>query len=140
MVQLIAHLVGDYVLQNHWIANHKTSSTWVAMLHAVMYGLPFLLLTRSPAALAVIVVTHLVIDRWRLARVWCEWWGVGYWPSRVLEWRHTERHTNHDTAEALPITPLVREDPPPFLAVWLLILADNTAHLAVNYSAIRWLP
>jgi hypothetical protein len=30
-------------------------------------------------------------------------------------------------------------DVPPFLAVWLLIAADNTLHLAINYAALRWL-
>jgi hypothetical protein len=30
-------------------------------------------------------------------------------------------------------------DVPPFLAVWLMIIADNTIHLCVNYAAMRWL-
>lgn len=28
---------------------------------------------------------------------------------------------------------------PPWMAVWLMIAADNTIHLAVNYAALRWL-
>jgi len=135
MEQLIAHLFGDYVTQNHWMANKKTSSTVVALLHATLYGLPFLLLTRSPWALAVIVVTHAVIDRWRLARYWCEWWGVGYWPSKPVE----ELRRGAAAQVYGPEDPVAREDPPPFLAVWLLIIVDNSIHLLINYSAIRWL-
>jgi amino acid transporter len=31
------------------------------------------------------------------------------------------------------------KDTPPWLAVWLLIVADNAMHLAINYGALRWL-
>ena len=44
MEQLIAHLFGDYVFQNDWMAQNKTSSDWAAVVHAVVYTLPFLLL------------------------------------------------------------------------------------------------
>ena len=135
MTQLICHLIGDYVIQNHWMATRKTSSFPVAMLHAALYGLPFLLLTRSPWALAVIVLTHAVIDRWRLARYWCEWWGVGYWPSRLVGLGYRCVYADERAIDS----PLPRQDPPPFLAVCLLIIVDNTAHLAINFAAMRWL-
>lgn len=85
MPELLAHLVGDYVLQNHAMATRKTSSWAWALLHAVFYGLPFLLLTTDWRALAVIVGTHAVIDRLRLARYWVEFWGVGV-EGRVIAW------------------------------------------------------
>lgn len=53
----LAHLVGDYILQSHWEAQEKTKRWWPALLHAVTYGLPFLLVTQSPWALLVIVGT-----------------------------------------------------------------------------------
>ena len=70
----LAHLVGDYLLQSHWMATEKTKRWWPAAAHALTYGLPFLLITQSPLALAVIVGTHAVIDRYRLARhvVWAK--------------------------------------------------------------------
>ena len=37
MSQIVAHLVGDYILQNHWIAVNKTSNSWIALLHALLY-------------------------------------------------------------------------------------------------------
>ncbi|MFD4210556.1 DUF3307 domain-containing protein, partial [Micromonospora tulbaghiae] len=63
---LLAHLAGDYLLQSHWMATEKSKRWWPAWAHALTYGLPFLLITQSPAALAVIVGTHAVIDRYRL--------------------------------------------------------------------------
>jgi len=59
---LLAHLIGDYILQSDWMANEKTKRWWPAWAHALTYGLPFLLVTQSPLALAVIIVTHAVID------------------------------------------------------------------------------
>lgn len=35
MIQLIAHLLGDYVIQNNWMASNKTKSTWAAMVRRV---------------------------------------------------------------------------------------------------------
>ena len=122
--QLVAHLVGDYILQSHWMATEKTKRSVAAVAHVVCYSLPFLFLTLSPAALAVIIVTHFVIDRWRLARYvvwfknflgpgnpsWAECSGTGYAP-----------------------------DVPPWLSVWLLIIVDNTMHLLCNGLAIAYL-
>jgi hypothetical protein len=122
MPELLCHLFGDYILQNHLMANLKTKSWAWAATHALLYTLPFLLLTRSPAALAVILGTHAVIDRHRLARYWVEFWGVGQlgWASRRAGFT-------------------LDGETPPFLAVWLLILVDNTFHLAINHLALAHL-
>lgn len=122
---LLAHLVGDYLIQSHWMATEKTKRWWPAVAHAVTYGLPFLLITRNPVALAVIVGTHAVIDRYRLARhvVWAKnhLAPVGSVPS----WRECE-------ATGYP------PDTPPWLAVWLLIIADNAIHLSINSAVLWW--
>jgi len=105
------------------MANEKTKRSLAAAVHALTYALPFLLLTTSPAALAVIAGTHFVIDRWRLARfvVFAKNFLA---PSRT--WPTWERcqGTGYD------------KDRPPFLAVWLLIIADNVLHVLINALAI----
>jgi len=108
---LLAHLVGDYLIQSHWMTVEKTKRWWPAIVHATTYGLPFLLITQSPAAMAVIVGTHAVIDRYRLARhvVWAK--------NQLAPAGHR----------------------PAWLAVWLLIIADNTLHLLINAGAVIWL-
>lgn len=123
---LLAHLVGDYLIQSHWMATEKTKQWWPAIAHAVTYGLPFLLVTQSPAALAVIVGTHAVIDRYRLARhvVW----------FKNLAAPKAHRHNWAEcSATGYP------QDTPPWMAVWLMIIADNTIHLAINAAAVQWL-
>ena len=69
---LLAHLVGDYLLQSHWMATEKTKHWWPALAHGITYTLPYLFITQSPLALLVIAGTHIVIDRYRLAKhlVW----------------------------------------------------------------------
>lgn len=124
MEQLVLHLIGDYLTQTDWMAKNKTISTPVAVLHAAIYSLPFMLLTQSVAALAVIFATHALIDRYRLARfvVFAKNWATQ--PS--LQWADCSATGYHN-------------DMPPWLAVWLMIVADNTIHLTINYASMRWL-
>lgn len=122
--QLLAHAVGDYLLQSDWMAAEKTSRLSVALAHALTYSMPFLAMTPSLAAWCVIVATHAVIDRWRLARfvVWAK------------------EHLGPTRPAPLAQCPF-GYDPkkPDWLAVWLLIIADNVAHVAINGAALRWL-
>jgi hypothetical protein len=123
---LLAHLVGDYLIQSHWMAVEKTKRWWPAIVHATTYGLPFLLITQSPAAMAVIVGTHAVIDRYRLARhvVWAK--------NQLAPAGHRPAWAD-SSATGYP------SSTPPWLAVWLLIIADNTLHLLINAGAVIWL-
>lgn len=123
MEQLILHLIGDYVTQSDWMANRKTASTWAAFCHATVYSLPFFFLAAAKAVLA-IWLTHLLIDRFRLARyvVFAKNFLGHPWP----QWENCK------------VTGYPNERPA-WLAVWLLIAADNTLHLAINYMALRWL-
>ncbi len=74
--QLLCHLAGDFFLQSDWVAGNKYTKKWVAALHAVIYTLPFLLLTRNPWALAIICVTHGIIDHYKVANyvAWAKNW------------------------------------------------------------------
>ena len=153
MSELICHLVGDYVLQNHWMAGTKTKSWLAALLHAGLYTLPFLVLTQSALALLVIFGTHALIDRYRLARYWVQFWGIGEEGEvvpLVMLMRGFERIHQRDedgTCYSIYVRPSCDDleerkgaaPAPPFLAVWLLILVDNTMHLAINHAALTFL-
>lgn len=114
--QIVAHLVGDYLFQSHWMATEKSKQNFAAAVHAITYTLPFLFVTWSPIALAIIVGTHFLIDRYRLAR-FVVWLKNGNFRAPVTATGYAD-------------------DVPPFLAVWLLIIADNTLHLLCNGIAI----
>lgn len=151
MEQLILHLIGDYVTQSDWMANNKTKSTWAAFCHANIYSIPFLWLG-SHRAFFVIWFTHLIIDRFRLARyvVWAKNWlgpskpwyreslsgaGVTDRDDGVVERFCTQPTPPFVDCAATGYPP----ERPAWLAVWLLIAADNTIHLAINYLALKFL-
>jgi hypothetical protein len=123
---LLAHLVGDYLIQSDWMATEKTQRWWPAIAHAGTYALPFLAVTQSPIALAVIVVTHAVIDRYRLARHLV-------WAKNLL----SPARYRYPWSECA--TTGYHQDRPAWMAVWLMIIADNTLHLGINYASVRWL-
>lgn len=122
---VLAHLVGDYLIQNEWMAQEKTSRWLPAVAHAVTYGLPFLVITTDPVALAVIVGTHAVIDRYHLAR-------HVVWVKNLL----APAAYRHPWSECS--TTGYHRDRPVWLAVWLMIIADNTIHIMINSVAIWW--
>ena len=124
MEQLLLHLVGDYVTQTDWMARSKVSTTFAALCHAVVYSLPFLLLSPSLAAIAVITLSHFLIDRYRLARY------VAFGKNKLTNWQLNWADCR---ATGFPA------DVPTGQAFWLMILVDNTMHLSINYAALRWL-
>lgn len=139
---VLAHMVGDYIIQSHYCANEKTKRSLPAAIHAVTYALPFLFLTRSVPALAFIIVTHFVIDRWRLARHFI-WFKNFLSPVHVVEdqsshpYRRRLRSWNPPWGECK--TTGFPPDTPIWLAVWLMIVVDNVFHIFLNGVALHWL-
>lgn len=125
------------------------STTWASRFH--------------PWAWLVIFGTHFLIDRFRLARyvVWAKnfmgpkkfWYrsiagGVPHWTDDV-EYIKTMKGDGFKADDyyifygAMPPLWACPTGYPPttpiWLSTWLLIIADNTLHLAINYAALRWL-
>lgn len=141
MEQLILHLIGDYVTQSDWMANGKTSKYGPALAHATVYSLPFVLLTHSWLALFVIWSTHFVIDRFRLAKyvVWAKNLIQpsvamrGFDPYSESARKERARFSwGNCKATGYP------SETPVWLAVSLMIIADNTMHLAINFLSIKY--
>lgn len=153
---LVAHAVGDYILQSHYMATNKTTKIVAALVHVLTYALPFLFITRSVPALVFIAGTHFVIDHWRLARhvIWLknfigpmEWVEVGpvvYGDGRnhgrigPTNRRMVWRSTNVSWAEArenngFPATT------PMWMSFWLMVIVDNLCHILLNGAALQWL-
>lgn len=125
--QIFAHVAGDYILQSHWMAAEKTRRHLAAAIHAAIYGLPFLIAFRpSWLALAAIVGTHFVIDRWRLARF------------VVFAKNFLAPRCNWQAWEDCSGTGY-HKDVPAWLSVWLLIIVDNAMHIGINALALRYL-
>ena len=141
--QLVAHLVGDYLLQSDWMSSEKTKQNLAAYVHAMAYSLPFLFFTPSRLAWLFIVGTHFLIDRYRLAKYVC--WAKNFLaPRREISGR--------DVNGIMTIFSNVRNwpwhecqttgygpDKPIWMSTWLLIIADNTMHIICNGVALSYL-
>jgi hypothetical protein len=156
--QVLCHLVGDYIFQSDWMALNKTKNSKACLAHAFTYTLPFCLMTLDLKALVFILLTHFVIDRWRLVR-------YVNWIKNFLAPKWLERLSLGDTGISVQTTskgsscdaPLVKltlirnhpwvacegtgyhKDRPPWMAVWLMIIADNTLHILLNGLALKYI-
>lgn len=123
---VLAHLAGDYLIQSDWMANEKTKRWWPAIAHGLTYTIPYAFITQSPLALAVIAGTHIIIDHYRLARH-ISWFKNQAAPKAFRSKWEDCKGTGYSPDKA------------PFMAVWLMIIADNTIHLIINAVAVLWL-
>ena len=123
----LAHLIGDYILQNDWMANEKTKRWTPAVIHGVMYTVPFAFITQAWLALLVIGGTHIIIDRYRLAKGLI--WAINQTCPKDYRYTWAEAKDNAGYSASKPI----------WMSVWLMFIIDNTCHLVINSAAIAWL-
>lgn len=63
MIDLVfCHLVGDYVLQIDFIAKTKGENWYHLLVHCILYILPFRIVYGIDWRLAVLLVTHIIVD------------------------------------------------------------------------------
>jgi hypothetical protein len=109
--QLIIHAVGDYLIQNDWMAQNKKvlslKGELACQVHCITYSLPFLLIGSWSAVLA-IYLTHYAIDRS----------GFVMWFMQV---------TGKSDFTKPPLGP------------WSIIAVDNVFHLVCNYLSLHFI-
>ena len=134
---ILAHLIGDYLLQTHWMAVNKTNRWLPAIIHGVVYTLPFLFITTSIPALLVIALSHALIDRYRLAKHFSyfknlfgpreKYYDGNNWVYKKRLWKDYKANNGYPPGT------------PEWLSTFLMIIADNTIHILINIGAILWL-
>jgi hypothetical protein len=124
--QIVAHLIGDYVLQPHWMAVQKTEKIQIAAGHALLYLVPFLIMRPSWLTMLLIVTSHFVIDHWRLSRfvVWAQ--------NQFGPKQYRIAFPRDRTGDGLPWTM------PLNVFTFLLIVTDDVLHLVAN-SVAFWI-
>lgn len=91
---IIGHMVGDYLLQNDWIAANKTKDSLVCALHAMLWTAAVGCFARVSVVsdlvglgcFAWLFGTHFVIDRWRLAARNMEYTGQRDFKQNMAPW------------------------------------------------------
>lgn len=122
--QIVAHIVGDFILQTDWMAREKVRRSFACLVHVVVYTLPFLWLTQVPETLLVIAGTHFAIDRWRL-------------PKYLIWVRNLPFPGNRPWSESSQTG--FGKDVPDDMARLLYIIVDGICHVLINGVAIHYL-
>lgn len=155
---VLAHFIADWLWQSQYMAEKKLNAWRPALLHVTVYGLVFWALVGPPLpALAVIVGTHYLIDRYRLARH-INWAANFIAPIRRIKLDPPLRRYRPLSPEG-PMGWTIkrhvwRSDNPPWsqcstygsppgvpdhIAFLVMIAIDQILHLVANYVALRWL-
>jgi len=120
MLQIILHGIGDYLIQNDWMALNKKKLSWkgelACQVHCITYALPFFIIGSWQAVLA-IYLSHYLFDRTNI---------VGWF----LAIRNGVFHTKNNGFGT---------DRPFVITIWLYIITDNIFHIICNYLAIMFL-
>ena len=63
---IYAHLIGDYLLQNDWMAFNKKAVGWrgniICFVHVIVYTIPFYLCNLESWQIVAIAIQHYVLD------------------------------------------------------------------------------
>lgn len=133
MIQLFLHAIGDYLVQNDWMALNKKLRTWkgelACQIHCITYSLPFLFIASWKAVL-LIYISHYIIDRFNL---------VGYYLAIKNNVRHKGENINGRFFKYDISNFGFGLDRPFAVAIWLYIIVDNIFHLICNYLILRYI-
>lgn len=140
MEQLLLHLFGDFIVQNDYVALNKKKNTlkgWIYCLwHCITYSLPFLLITNWKAVIG-IGLTHFIIDKTNIIVYFCAIKNNVKHP--VCFWHDEECTKLKSTKWKYDISNFGYLKERPFaITIWLLIFADNTFHLILNWLFIKY--
>lgn len=105
----IGHLIGDYLLQNDWMALNKKLRTWPCSVHCLLWAFSVWFCAWWPLwTLPILFTAHFVQDR-----------------TNVVRW--IMEHKGQKAFASPPMAP------------WSLIVIDNTMHLVVLWGISKYI-
>jgi hypothetical protein len=136
---LLGHLVGDYLLQNQWMALNKSSNTlngWVAaIIHCLLYTLAVCLFMWNFDWYWIITVffSHFIIDKFKLVEYYLiiikgrslrKYINKDYLPPHYFIMIPNKKYNNYDILEG-------------GFTAFVYAVADNTMHLILMWDAYK---
>jgi hypothetical protein len=112
LLAIIGHLVGDYLLQNDWMALNKKKSTTPCLIHCLLWTASVCLFTgwTAPLAIIALLATHFAQDRTQFINWWMH-----------LKWKDQSKFA------ASPMAP------------WSMIVVDNVWHIVTIWAVWKFL-
>jgi hypothetical protein len=74
MNPFVAHLIGDFILQNDWMASNKKHGSVACLLHVLVYLIPFLVCYLQWWQIVLIGLQHFAQDRTTFVIWWMRVW------------------------------------------------------------------
>lgn len=107
---VVGHLVGDYLLQNDWMALNKKARTFPCLVHCLIWAACVCLFagTFSLLAFGLLLVTHFIQDRTSIVRLWMSLIGQDKFATGIC-------------------------------APWSIIVVDNVWHIVTIWAVWTWL-
>lgn len=108
---IIGHLVGDYLLQNDWMAMNKKKSGFPCVVHCFIWASSVCLFAGwHPLCWLLLFITHFIQDRTQIITWWMR-----------LKWKDQSKFA----------------EPP--MAPWSIVVVDNVWHIVTLYLVWRFL-
>lgn len=132
---MLGHFVGDYLLQNQWMAIRKSQSGWrghsACTVHVILYTLAVCLFSGLWSLWfgAAIAIPHWIIDRWSLA------W---YWLDFKNPVKHTKIYESGPLCAQTPADLTERNIWKLAFAAPVYILNDNTLHWVCIWLTLKY--
>lgn len=131
---IASHMVGDFLFQTRWQAEHKRSSRPYRTRHVASYTLAFVpgafLLNwqHALAFLGALALLHYITDSHRFQSTLGDW--IGWSALSPLRQQNAWRDELSDESDMLgPVDPLLMLSPPPNPWKPTPIMVDQTLHL-----------
>lgn len=81
LLLIMCHMIGDYVLQTRFIAESKGEFTYHLLVHCVLYTMPFYLCFGFTWHLAIIFISHMIIDPLK-----ARWGKINYFQDQLMHY------------------------------------------------------
>ena len=82
MNPFVSHLIGDFILQNEWMAVNKKNRSLACLVHTLVYLIPFLICQLQWWQIALIAIQHFIQDRTEIIM----WWGRVWKRTDLKRW------------------------------------------------------
>ena len=137
---LLGHLVGDYVLQNSWMALNKKHYKSICTLHCAIYttcvcaGLALFNITITPLLILGIFISHIVLDATNLVDKWMKFYGISTFTDCVPRKENNKHDEVLDWNSKMSASQVVQTT----FGAFCYIIVDNTLHLVMMVVFIKY--
>lgn len=121
---IVGHLVGDYLLQNDWMALNKKKSTLPCVIHCALWTIAVCVFADWPLQgwiPAILFATHFLQDRTQV---------ISFWMTRINSQSRFMRCDDFDMTDMRVI---------PGLGPWSVIVVDNVWHIVTIWAVWKFI-